>query len=300
MANVFDDVLPTAIDLFWQQVTSKSLDWNAVARIRTDAVASLKLAELRTGGSAGFGAWSGGSVTPTDIIGVPGTPHSSVAYKKQVVISRYDAEDNPLVVSDIASKLAQDASYKLGSLVWAAVGAASTTDHPTISGKKICDSHAFGTNKGTGALSASTLNAARVAMRSYRNHDGDIIPFEGFKLLVPNGLETMGKQLTRSLSYPNAPTNGGESDLINTFLGMDSGLSDVLVCPQLSDANDWALVCTASDARKPFDMWIRSPIELISAIDPSTGALIFNCQFRAQVLAKPDCDTGIYYSAFSA
>ncbi len=298
MSNVFTDLLPVAIDTFWQQLASKSASFEPIARIRTDAVPNLKVAELRTGGSAGFGSWDGGDVSPTDFTGIGGTAARPVAYKKQMVITKYDAEDNPLIVQDVASRLADEAAYKLGSLVWAALAAAASTAHPTVAGKYIVDAHTFGTNKGTSALSLSALNAARASMRRYKNHDGDIIPFEGFNLIVPGALETVAKQLIRSVSYPNAATNGGESDIVNTFqAGGDSGISGVLVAPLLSDATDWALVCGASDARKPFDLWLRSPIELIPTIDPKTQALYFNVSFRANVLAKPDCDTGIFYSA---
>ena len=297
MANVFAPLLPTAIEVFYQQLASKSAAFEKIARMRSDPVARLKLAELRTGGSAGFGTWDGGDVTPGDFTGLGSTAVSSQAYKKQMFISKYDAEDNPMVVADIASRLADEAAYKLGRLVWTALGNVASTDHPTVAGKKICDAHTFGTNKGTSALSLSSLNAARVAMRGYKNHDGDIVPFEGYNLFVPPSLETMGKQLIRSVSYPNSPTNGGESDIINSFNGSDSGIVGVEVAPLMSDSNDWALICGASDARKPFDLWLRSPIELIPTIDPKTQGLYFNVSFRASVLVKPDCDTSIFYSS---
>ena len=46
MSNVFTPLLPTAIDVFWQTLASKSAAWDKIARIRNDAVPSLKLAEL--------------------------------------------------------------------------------------------------------------------------------------------------------------------------------------------------------------------------------------------------------------
>lgn len=266
---------------------------------RNDAVASLKLTELRTGGSAGFQDWAaGGSLTPTDFLAVGNAAVTPSAFKKQMTISKYDAEDNPNVFAEIADRISMEAMYKFNSLAWAAIAAAYNTSHPNIGGKKIIDSFSSPvsqTNKGTTALSLSSLQAARANRRLFKNHDDDLIPFQNFKLVVPPALETVGKQLVYSPVYPNVATNGGESDLSNTFAAndSDSGIIGCVTAPLLSDVTDWFLIAT-DEALKPFWMWLRSPIEFSITPDPQVQNFWINCTFRALVVPKPAVECGIF------
>jgi len=83
-------------------------------------------------------------------------------------------------------------------------------------------------------------------------------------LVVPPALETTGRQLVGSAFLPNSATNGGESNLLNTFQSnTDSGIAGVQVCPYLSDANDWMLLQTLESYRC-VNLWYRDPIQLIA------------------------------------
>lgn len=302
MANVFSNLLPTAVDAFYGTIASKSQDYKAIARERTDAVAQMKIAELRTGGSAAFTAgWDGSVPTPTDFDSAASSTYSPVAYLKQHRITKFQAEDNPLVVMEVAQALADDATRRIRNLVWTTFGGLTSLAHPTIGGKFCVDSFSSPvsqTNKGTSALSLSALDAMRIQARRYKDHNGDLVDFEGFSLIVPPGLETIAKQLVIGDNYPNAATNGGESDLYNTFkAGGDSGLTGVLVAPALSDANDWALVHTASDMRKPMDLWMRSPIQIIPSLESGSNSLLFTVTFRAACLPRAHVDSCVFYNA---
>lgn len=299
MANDFSKLLEVAIPEFYDTVASTSQDYKAICRERMDDVVAMKVAEILTGGSAAFTAsWDGSVPTATDLTSAQSATYSPIAYLKQHRITQFQAQDNPGVVKEVAQMLAADCTKRIRSLAWTQFAGLTSLAHPTIAGKFCVDAFASQTNKGTAALSLSSLNAMRVLARNYTDHNGDLVDFEGFSLVVPPALETSAKQLVIGDSFPNVATNGGESSLYNTFrAGGDSGLTGVLVAPSLSDATDWALVHTGSDLRKPMDLWMRSPIQIIPSIESGSNALLFTVTFRGVVMPRAHVDSCVFYSA---
>lgn len=304
MANSLSARLETAVSQFYSTIaTDASRDYGTIARTVTTPVASIKVALTKDGGSSAFASWNQGDVTPTNITSVGGTAVVPVAYSKDITVGYYDDIDNPDLVAQMAVRLASQASEKIRQLVWAAAAGAKSADHPIIASKKVCDSFSSPitqANLGSSALSQSALSAARATMRNYKSHDGDLIPMGQMALVVPPALETTARQLVTSPFLSNVATNGGEAGLANTFMGGngDSGLSGVLVCPYLTDANDWMLFQTL-EAYKAIHLWYRDPIVLIPSVDPASKAIRLHCSFRALAYYPPECDSGVFCSAVS-
>lgn len=301
MANSLSARLATSVEQFYSAIASDaSRDYGAIAKVVTTETPSLKVALTKDGGSAGFASWNQGDVTPTAITAAGGSVVTPVAYAKAVTVGFYEDRDNPDLVTQMAVRLAQQASEKIRQLVWAQVAAIPSADHPVISGKKVADSFSSPvsqTNKGTSALSMSALTAARANMRGYRSHDGDLIPMGNMMLVVPPALETTGRQLIGSAFLPNSATNGGESNLINTFQSnADSGIAGVQVCPYLTDANDWLLLQTLESYRA-IHLWYRDPVQLIATVDTASQAIRLHCSFRAVGYFPAEADAGVYYSS---
>lgn len=92
-------------------------------------------------------------------------------------------------------------------------------------------------NVGSSALSELSLSAAVTAMRSQLSEKGNPLNIEPGFLVVPPELEFTAKKLVNSVLVP-----GGSTNDINVLQGM----VEVLVEPQLDDANNWYLVAKPS------------------------------------------------------
>lgn len=102
------------------------------------------------------------------------------------------------------------------------------TDHPGPSGNQ--------SNKGTTALSATSYATARAAMGNYVNDAGKKLGIVPDLLVVPPALETVGRQI---LNADYISVTGG-----STESNVWKGSADLLVVPELADANNWYLFAT--------------------------------------------------------
>ena len=290
MANSFSNVYVEAVERFYTRLADEAMDWQRFMRIRADEATSLKMHQIRTGGSSAFASWTGGATTATDFTGVAASAATPVAYRKRMEIDYYEAEDNPEALVEGALRMANEMRYHMSGLAWAALAGVGSTSHPVIGSKNIVDtftSPVSQSNKGTSALSETTLNAARLAVREYTNHDGDVIGGMNHLLVVPAELEATAKELVRS------SLSGADNQANTLAAGGDSGIAGVMVAPRLSDANDWFLV-DATPGNEFAHFWLRSAPIFNIAQDPTDKHYSLHASYRAVVAYPPECDTSIY------
>jgi phage major head subunit gpT-like protein len=171
-------------------------------------------------------------------------------FEGTVRVKRDDVEDDQYgFYGNEAEALGRAAALHPDTLVFALLDAAATTlcydgqyffdtDHPTNSGGQQ-------SNKGTTALTADStgigvLNTAEAAMLAITNDSGQPLMMRPDTLIVPAALASIGRALTA------APFLGvGSSQVWNPW----NGRLNLVVAPQLSDANNWYLADTSKGLR---------------------------------------------------
>ena len=296
MANSTSARITTVVENFWASFT-KGDDLDRVSKL-ADVVspdaASLKVSQLATTGAGGFTNSWGGTASPTvkDFTATAGSAVTPAAYAKRMVIEKYAARDNPDILAEIGRKLGNEAQYKLAGLVWAHLDGIASVNHPITGDNKVVD--VAYSNKGTAALSASTLKTARAALREMTNLDGDIVGMAPSNLVVPAELESTAKELVFSSAYGSG---AGDANALNSLNpATNSGITGVIVGERLTDANNFYLCADASMApsRAFCKLWLRDGIEFIVSEVEATKQLSFHVSFRAVVYNGPECQTGIY------
>ena len=104
-------------------------------------------------------------------------------------------------------------------------------------------------NKGTAALDATSYAAARAAMMTFKDDQGNPVGRIGTLLVVPPALEVTALQLVKLSTL----SGGGENAL--------AGTATVLVNPWATDTNDWFLIDVTS-GDKPFILQERIALEV--------------------------------------
>jgi hypothetical protein len=94
--------------------------------------------------------------------------------------------------------------------------------------------HADHKNLGNAALSEASLTAAITAMRNQTDDKGNKIVVQPKYLVVPNELEWTARKLLQSAQVPGSADN--DANVLR-----DVGLQPI-ICPWLTDANDWYLI----------------------------------------------------------
>lgn len=141
------------------------------------------------------------------------------------------ANDDLSALTRIPRSLGRAAAQTLYRFVWNLIAS-----NPTMTYDATALFHASHGNLGTAALSAGSLQAARVAMREQAAY-GDAAEVLGIApslLVVPAELEETAFELTRSAV---AVTAGKDATVPNINSGMD-----MIVLPFLTDTNNWFAV----------------------------------------------------------
>ncbi|ATW24160.1 Mu-like prophage major head subunit gpT family protein [Candidatus Formimonas warabiya] len=95
-------------------------------------------------------------------------------------------------------------------------------------------------NLGSAALAEASLTAAITAMRNQTDDKGNKIVVQPKYLLVPNELEWTARKLLQSAQVPQAGNTSASFAPNDQNVLRDVGLEPV-ICPWLTDANDWYL-----------------------------------------------------------
>lgn len=98
--------------------------------------------------------------------------------------------------------------------------------------------HSDHKNLGNAALSESSLTAAITAMRNQTDEKGNKIIIQPKYLVVPNELEWVARKLLQSILVPGTANN--DANILR-----DVGLQPI-ICPWLTDTNDWYLIADPS------------------------------------------------------
>lgn len=101
--------------------------------------------------------------------------------------------------------------------------------------------HADHGNLGNAALAEASLTAAITAMRNQTDEKGNKIVVTPRYLVVPNELEWTARKLLQSAQVPSAGNAAASFAPNDDNVLRDVGLVPI-ICPWLTDANDWYLI----------------------------------------------------------
>ena len=148
-------------------------------------------------------------------------------------------------------------------------------------------------NKGTSALSASSLQAAMTAMVKFKDDKGTPMGIVPDTLAVPPDLKWTALELLESIYAPETAT--GKTETRKNVL---AGALDLIVSPYLSDSNDWFLICTRRVV-KPVIFQSRIPVEF-AALEANSENGFMRDQYVYGVRARYNVGFGLWQMAYGS
>ena len=148
-------------------------------------------------------------------------------------------------------------------------------------------------NKGTSALSASSLQAAFTAIMKFKDDKGKPMGIVPDTLVVPPDLKWTATELLESVYAPEVVS--GKTDTRRNVL---SGVVELIVSPYLTDTNDWFLLSTRRIV-KPVIFQSRVPIEF-AALEGESEAGFMRDQFVYGVRARYNVGYGLWQLAYGS
>jgi len=146
-------------------------------------------------------------------------------------------------------------------------------------------------NRGTSALSASSLQAAFTAMMKFKDDKGKPMGIIPDALVVPPDLKWTAMELLESVYAPD--TAAGKTEMRKNVL---SGALDMIVSPYLSDSNDWLLLCTKRVV-KPIIFQSRVPVEF-AALEANSENGFMRDEYVYGVRARYNVGYGLWQLAY--
>ncbi len=123
----------------------------------------------------------------------------------------------------------------------------------------------------TGALAEATFNSANVALKTQKDHGGQVMPTVGRSLVIPAALEMTAYKLVNSTQGPE--TANRETGYLNT-LGIQP-ISWALL--DASNTTDWHLIADKMFNRLEYFVSVEPSIENVR--DPNTGNRLYQIEF---------------------
>ena len=148
-------------------------------------------------------------------------------------------------------------------------------------------------NKGTSALSASSLQAAFTAIMKFKDDKGKPMGIVPDTLVVPPDLKWTAMELLESVYAPE--TAAGKTETRKNVL---SGALDLIVSPYMSDSNDWFLLCTKRIV-KPIIFQSRIPVEF-SALEADSENGFMRDEYVYGVRARYNVGYGLWQLAYGS
>jgi phage major head subunit gpT-like protein len=142
-------------------------------------------------------------------------------------------------------------------------------------------------NKGTTALSATSLQSAITAMCKFKDDKGKAMGVVPDTLVVPPDLKWTAMELLDSWYAPD--TASGKTDTRRNVL---RNMLDLVVSPYLTDTSDWFLLCTGRII-KPVIFQSRVPVEF-SALEGNSENGFMRDQFIYGVRARYNVGYGLW------
>ncbi|MDO8588964.1 MAG: Mu-like prophage major head subunit gpT family protein [Armatimonadota bacterium] len=154
-------------------------------------------------------------------------------------------------------------------------------------------------NKGTSALSATSLQSAISAMVKFKDDRGKPLGVIPDVLVVPPDLQWTAMELLNSAYYPDLVSQtggtGGTQKLATNVL---KGRLDLVVSPYLTDGNDWFLLCTTGPV-KPVVFQSRVPVEF-SALEGNSETGFMRDEYLYGVRARYNVGYGLWQMAYGS
>lgn len=187
----------------------------------------------RVGRIGGYGTLSTvAEGNPYGALTSPGDEEATYAAAKrggiETITLEMIANDDLRAFRAIPTRMGRAARQTLYRFVWGLI-----TSNPTMTYDSVALFHASHGNLGAAALDATSLSAARVAMRKQAAYgdSAEVLGLSPAFLIVPPDLEDAAFELTRSAV---AVTSGKDATVPNINAG-----TDMIVLPHLTDANNW-------------------------------------------------------------
>ena len=160
------------------------------------------------------------------------------------------------------------------------------SDHP-VNGVSV-------SNKGTKKLNADTLakaqasyGAARTAMRSFKDEEGESLRINPTVLVVPPALEDVANYLMTADRFPDNTPN------------IYKGTSEVMVVPNLKSDTAWFLLDT-SKLMKPLIYQERKKPDFVEQTDYSNDNVFMNKKFRFGAEARANGGYGFWQMGYGS
>ncbi|MBI2843690.1 MAG: Mu-like prophage major head subunit gpT family protein [Armatimonadetes bacterium] len=151
-------------------------------------------------------------------------------------------------------------------------------------------------NKGTAALSSTSLQSAITAMMKFKDDRGKVLGIVPDLLVVPPDLQWTALELLNSTYYPDLIAAGaGEQKLSANPL---KGRVDMVVSPYLTDTNDWFLLATKWVVR-PVIFQSRVPVEF-AALEGQSETGFLRDQYIYGVRARYNAGLGLWQTAYGS
>ncbi|MGN0710501.1 MAG: Mu-like prophage major head subunit gpT family protein [Anaerovoracaceae bacterium] len=142
-------------------------------------------------------------------------------------------------------------------------------------------------NKGTAKLNQSSFLAARAAMMSVKDEEGNSLNIIPDLLVVPPALEAAAKEIL-------------EADFINGSSNITKGMADILVVPELAGEDTaWHLLCTKK-AIKPLIFQKRKAPKFIKKDAENDDNVFFNKEFIYGVDARGNAGFALWQLAYGS
>ncbi len=149
-------------------------------------------------------------------------------------------------------------------------------------------------NKGTDALSTTSLQAAVTAMMKFKDDRGKLLGIVPDLLVVPPDLQWTALELLNSVYYPELVTAAEGSQKLSA--NPLKGKLDLVVSPYLTDTNNWYLLATRWVVR-PVIFQSRVPLEF-TALEGTSESGFMRDEYMYGVRARYNVGFGLWQTAY--
>ncbi len=151
-------------------------------------------------------------------------------------------------------------------------------------------------NRGTDALSSTSLETAITAMMKFKDDRGKVLGIVPDVLVVPPDLQWTALELLNSTYYPELVAAGAGSQKLSA--NPLKGRLDLVVSPYLTDSNDWFLLASKWIVR-PMIFQSRVPLDF-AALEGTSETGFMRDQYVYGVRARYNAGYGLWQTAFGS
>lgn len=212
-------------------------------------------------------------------------------FELTIGVDRNDVEDDTLgIYTPIVSDMAMSAKLFPDKLVFGLLksgfeetcydGEAFFSENHKVGKKKV-------SNKGVKKLTAESYEAARVAVMSLTDDEGNSLNLTPNLLVVPPALESSAKEILLR-------------ETINGSTNIYRGTAEILVVPELAGKDTaWYLLCTTKSLR-PLIYQERKAVKFTSLTNENDHNVFFNKQFVYGADCRANAGYGFWQMAYGS